>query len=79
MKQLEYNEESTTWVPCGNEIRGEIQWDPETDPYAQIPLIVVDGKELTWREFGRTLLTHEGFKFILKFIDPITNTEDHEL
>ena len=70
MKQIEYHEESATWAPCGGEIRGEIRWDPETDSFDQIPLVVVDGRELTWREFGRTMLTHEGFQFVLKFVDP---------
>jgi hypothetical protein len=67
---MEYHKESGTWAPQGDEIRGEIQWDPETNPGDQSPLIVVDGKELTWLEFGRTVLTHEGFHFVLKFVDP---------
>lgn len=70
MQQIKYHKDSATWVPCGSDIRGEIRWDSETDPAEQIPVIVVDGKELTLREFGRTLLTHEGSLFELKFIDP---------
>ncbi|GAB4543835.1 MAG: hypothetical protein Fur0020_13310 [Thermodesulfovibrionia bacterium] len=40
-----------------------------TDHFEQMPLIVVNGKELTWKEFGKTVLTHDGFRFVLKFVD----------
>ncbi|MDI6891261.1 MAG: hypothetical protein QMC83_10065 [Thermodesulfovibrionales bacterium] len=33
-------------------------------------MIVVDGKELTWEEFGKTMMVYEGFQFVLKFVDP---------
>lgn len=74
MRQIDYLKESGTWVPRTDTIRGEIQWDHESDPLEQIPLIVVDGKELTWAEFGKTLLTYEGFQFELKFMDPADKT-----
>lgn len=75
MQHIEYHKGTNTWVPCGRVIRGEIWWDTETDPASQVPLIVVDGKPLTWQEFGRTLLTHEGFQFELKFIEPTVETD----
>jgi hypothetical protein len=70
VKQIEYHKESSTWIPQGIEIREEIQWDSDTDAVDQIPMILVDDKELTWQEFGKTMLTHEGFHFVLQFVDP---------
>lgn len=67
-KHLEYHERTDTWVTCNSIIRGQIRWDPEFG--GQIPLIVVDGKELTWEEFGKTMMVYEGFQFVLKFVDP---------
>jgi hypothetical protein len=30
---------------------------------------VIDGKELSWEEFGRMLMTYEGFQFKLAILD----------
>ena len=34
-----------------------------------LPVVVVDGREFTWEEFGRMLLSFEGWQFRLKIID----------
>lgn len=67
-RHLEYHEESRTWGTCGDIIRGQISWDPQHE--GQLPLIIVDGREVTWEEFGRTMMMYEGFQFVLKFVDP---------
>jgi len=33
------------------------------------PLLVIDGKEIEWHEFGRMLSTYEGFNFKLEIFD----------
>ena len=33
------------------------------------PLIVIDGKEISWRQFGQMLMTYEGFNFKLEIFD----------
>ncbi len=48
-------------------VRGQISWDEETN--GELPLLVIDGKELSWNEFGRMLMTHEGFHFRLDIFD----------
>jgi hypothetical protein len=68
VKDIEYHKDSCTWVPRGSVIRGQITWDPEAG--GQVPLVLVDGNEITWEEFGKTMLVHEGFQFVLKFVDP---------
>jgi len=68
VKHIEYHKESHTWTTCDQIIRGQIRWDDETE--GETPLIVVDGKDLTWTEFGKTIMTYEGFQFVMRFVDP---------
>jgi hypothetical protein len=48
---------------CGN-----IESDPSCDD--RTPLLVIDGKEVTWEEFGQILMTFEGSQFKLELFDP---------
>ncbi len=48
-------------------VRGRIDLDEAQD--GLLPLVVVDGKEVTWKEFGRMLTSREGWQFRLDFVD----------
>jgi hypothetical protein len=48
-------------------VRGRIGWDPEQN--GQVPLLVVDGREITWDDLGRMLMTFEGSQFKLEIRD----------
>lgn len=48
-------------------VRGHITWDDDTD--GEVPCLVIDGKELSWHEFGRMLMTYEGFHFKLEIFE----------
>jgi len=48
---------------------GRIESDRELGP--QVPCIVVDGQELSWDEFGRMLMTFEGWRMELRIRDYI--------
>ena len=48
-------------------VRGQITWDDDTD--GEVPCLVIDGKELSWHEFGRMLMTYEGFHFKLQIFE----------
>ena len=50
-----------------NVVRGRITWDDES--HGEVPRLVIDGKELSWEEFGRMLMTYEGFQFKLAILD----------
>ena len=50
------------------EARGRIEWDDDSD--GQLPLLVVDGKPVTWHQFGRILSSYEGWQFKLEIKDP---------
>ena len=48
-------------------VRGTIAWDDAED--GRIPMLVVDGKPVTWDELGRMLMTFEGSQFKLEIRD----------
>lgn len=49
-------------------VRGRIAWDDEED--GRVPLMIVDGREITWEQFGQMMMSREGFQFKLELIDP---------
>ena len=48
-------------------VRGRIEWDDVSD--GRVPLLVVDGREVTWDDFGRMLMDFEGSQFRLDIQD----------
>ena len=48
-------------------VRGRIEWDDSHD--GQLPLLVIDGREINWNEFGYMLMSHEGAQFRLTIAD----------
>lgn len=50
-----------------NIVRGHIAWDDETG--GETPCLIIDGKEISWHEFGRMLMTYEGFHFKLEIFE----------
>jgi hypothetical protein len=48
-------------------VRGRIAWDDARE--GRLPLMVVDGREVSWEEFGRMLMSFEGFHFQLDIRD----------
>ena len=48
-------------------VRGVIQWDDDTG--GTLPRLVIDGKSVTWEEFGRMLMTYEGWLFKIEIYD----------
>ena len=48
-------------------VRGRIEWDDAQD--GRVPLLIIDGREITWEEFGRMLMSFEGWQFKLNVGD----------
>jgi hypothetical protein len=48
-------------------VRGRIAWDDEHE--GRLPLLVIDGREVSWNAFGRMLMTFEGWQFKLEIRD----------
>ena len=47
-------------------VRGRVGWDPKSEG---LPLLVIDGREFTFEQFGRMLMTYEGWNFKLSIYD----------
>ena len=58
LPQVEYDAQCETWSPKGDVLRCCIGYDP--DHYNE-PMVEIDDKKLTWKEFGKMLMTHEGW------------------
>ena len=48
-------------------VRGRIEWDDTHD--GRLPLLIIDGREIDWEQFGRMLMSHEGSQFKLTIAD----------
>jgi len=48
-------------------VRGRIGWDDAHN--GRVPLLVIDGREIDWDEFGRMLMSFEGWQFKLNLVD----------
>lgn len=48
-------------------VRGRINGD-ETEA-GRVPMLVIDGRDISWQEFGRMLMTFEGWQFRMEIHD----------
>jgi hypothetical protein len=48
-------------------LRGTVDSDPDEDH--RVPMVVIDGREISWDELGRMVATFEGWQFKLEFRD----------
>jgi hypothetical protein len=48
-------------------VRGRVEWDDSED--GRLPLLNIDGRDISWDEFGRMLMTFEGWHFTLNISD----------
>jgi hypothetical protein len=46
---------------------GRIEWDESED--GRVPLLVIDGREVSWHELGRMLMNFEGWQFRVAICD----------
>lgn len=49
-------------------VRGRIEWDGSD--FERMPVVVVDGREISWEDFGQMLMSFEGWQFKLEILDP---------
>lgn len=69
---LELSPTSDHWIIAGDDLTGRLVWREDGEPYG----VVVDGRYLTWAEFGRVLEPFEGWEFRLSFGDGPGDDED---
>ena len=48
-------------------VHGRIEWDDAQN--GRVPLLIIDGREIGWDEFGRMLMSFEGWQFKLNIAD----------
>jgi hypothetical protein len=48
-------------------VRGRIESDESPD--GGLPLLVIDGREISWEQFGHMLMSYEGWQFKLTIAD----------
>ena len=64
MPQIEYFEKGDQWTPHGDVLRCVISdGGPDNEP-----IIYVDDRELSWREFGRLMTTYAGWGMRIVFV-----------
>jgi hypothetical protein len=54
------------------EVKGTIEADmsDESDLWgSRMPMLVIDGRDVSWEEFGQMVMTFEGFQFKLEIVD----------
>jgi hypothetical protein len=69
-KHIYHNETTNKWQITESDIvRGRITYDPDAEEWDPDPMIVIDGKAITWKAFGQMLSTYEGFNFKLQIFD----------
>lgn len=52
---------------AGQTVCGRIDWDDSRD--GRRPLLVIDGQDVSWDEFGRMLMSFEGWQFRVEIRD----------
>jgi hypothetical protein len=65
-RHLQY-EKGFGWGIADFLARGRITWNEEED--GRVPLLVIDGHPITWEQFGRMLMSFEGWQFKLEIRD----------
>jgi hypothetical protein len=48
-------------------LRGTVDSDPDDDH--RVPMVVIDGREISWDELDRMVAAFEGWQFKLEFRD----------
>jgi hypothetical protein len=61
-------QQSPGFVNATHRASGHIEWDESQDEH--MPLVVIDGGEVSWHDLGRMLTTTEGWQFRLDITDP---------
>lgn len=56
---LEPDPGGSGWTLAGEDVSGRLEWDPDGGPYR----VVIDGRSLSWEEFGLALGSFEGWRF----------------
>ena len=62
--QLEWQDDGQQWTARGHVLRCLIHDDEEN-----VPIVVIDDKELTWEQFGKIVVSYAGWGMRVLFVD----------
>ena len=65
-KYLRQDDELGLQIAASGIVRGDVNCDLDSDVGERLPMLVVDGKPISWERFGQMLMTYEGFSFKLE-------------
>ncbi len=68
-KHIEEREDGYACISEANLVRGRIDYAPDSRFGDGFPLLVIDGREVAWDDFGRMLMSYEGWHFKLEIFD----------
>jgi len=69
-KHIFKNKDTDDWQITGaNIVRGQISCNKKSIGYSRKPMMIIDGKEISWEDFGKMLIPYEGFNFRLQILD----------
>ncbi|WP_404478945.1 hypothetical protein [Novosphingobium sp. BL-52-GroH] len=72
LAQTHLVERGQRWEIDDRLVRGRITSD--LDRPTSTPVVIIDGREISWNDFGEMLLTFEGWQFELAIHDPSDDT-----
>ena len=67
IKHLVNGEDGQLRIADNSVVRARIEWNEEDE--GRTPMLVIDGEEIDWDEFGRMLMGFEGWQFKLRIAD----------
>jgi hypothetical protein len=67
IKYLEQDQYNQYQITNDDTVRGRITSD--VDAHDRSPLLIIDGVEVTWEDFGRMMSVYEGFNFKVEIYD----------
>ena len=68
-KHIRQDEDGFVKFTDADTVRGRIECDLESGVFSRKPLLIVDGREIGWDEFGHMLMGFEGWNFKLEIYD----------
>ena len=68
IQHLERGEDGQLRIADDFVVRARIEWNEEEDE-GRTPMLIIDGREIDWDEFGRMLMTFQGWQFKLNIAD----------
>jgi len=69
-KHISWSDETNSWVISEEDIvRGQISCEEDSFDFDRTPRVIIDGKEISWDDFGQALMTYEGFNFKMQIFD----------